>query len=133
MTFAPHAILIGLAFSPLSPFLARGATAAPARMAAKRRLLTQPPTGEGLHKLHLTTSGRDRDFLQAMAEDSGPSSTTGIGKRTGMRPNAVGNYRTRLVDAGLIEPAGHGLVDFAIPGLREYLTPRYQHSRTGAS
>ncbi|PTT70777.1 ATP-binding protein [Arthrobacter sp. HMWF013] len=70
-----------------------------------------------------TTSGRDRDFLQAMAEDPGPSSTTDIGKRTGMRPNAVGNYRTRLLDAGLIETAGHGLVDFAIPGLREYLTP----------
>jgi hypothetical protein len=71
-----------------------------------------------------TTSGRDRDFLQAMAEDSAPSSTTAIGKKTGMRPNAVGNYRTRLLDAGLIEPAGHGLVDFAIPGLREYLTSR---------
>jgi hypothetical protein len=69
-----------------------------------------------------TTSGRDRDFLQAMAEDLGPSSTANIGTRTGLRPNAVGNYRTRLIDAGLIEPAGHGVVDFAIPGLREYLT-----------
>ncbi|MGO4227471.1 AAA family ATPase [Arthrobacter sp. YAF34] len=68
-----------------------------------------------------TTSGRDRDFLHAMAEDRGPSSTANIGTRTGMRPNAVGNYRTRLIDAGLIEPAGHGVVDFAIPGLREYL------------
>lgn len=45
-------------------------------------------------------------------------------QRTGMRPNAVGNYRTRLLATGLIEPAGHGLVDFAIPGLREYLRPR---------
>lgn len=69
-----------------------------------------------------TTSGRDRDFLQAMAEDPGPSSTADIGRRTGMRPNAVGNYRTRLMDAGLIEPAGYGLVEFAIPGLREYMT-----------
>ncbi|WP_395405430.1 ATP-binding protein (plasmid) [Arthrobacter sp. UC242_113] len=69
-----------------------------------------------------TTSGRDQDFLRAMAEDSGPSSTMDIGRRTGMRPNAVGNYRTRLLDAGLIEPAGYGLVDFAIPGLREYMT-----------
>ena len=68
-----------------------------------------------------TTSGRDRDFLRAMVEDSGPSSTADIGTRTGMRPNAVGNYRTRLIDAGLIEPTGYGVVDFAIPGLREYL------------
>jgi AAA ATPase domain len=74
-----------------------------------------------------TTSGRDRDFLQAMAEDTGASSATDIGARTGMRPNAVGNYRTRLIDAGLVEPAGYGRVDFAIPGLREYLTSRQKH------
>ncbi|UKA53435.1 ATP-binding protein [Arthrobacter sp. FW305-BF8] len=69
-----------------------------------------------------TTSARDQDFLRAMAKDPGASSATDIGRRTGMRPNAVGNYRTRLMDAGLIEPAGYGLVDFAIPGLREYMT-----------
>lgn len=69
-----------------------------------------------------TTSGRDRDFLQAMAEDPGPSSNPDIGRRTGMRPSAVGNYRTRLMDAGLVEPAGYGLVDFAVPGRREYMT-----------
>lgn len=71
-----------------------------------------------------TASGRDRDFLLAMAVDQGPSSAADIGARTGMRPNSVGNYRTRLVDAGLIEPAGYGFVDFAIPGLREYLASR---------
>jgi hypothetical protein len=67
-----------------------------------------------------TTSGRDQDFLRSMAEAAGASSTDS-GRRTGMWPNAVGNYRTRLMDAGLIEPAGYGLVDFAIPGLREYM------------
>ncbi|KRE48844.1 hypothetical protein ASG92_26745 [Arthrobacter sp. Soil736] len=56
-----------------------------------------------------------------MAEAAGASSTTDSGRRTGMWPNAVGNYRTRLMDAGLIEPAGYGLVDFALPGLREYM------------
>ena len=74
-----------------------------------------------------TTSDRDKDFLQAMADDEGPSSTIDIGKRTGMRPNAVGNYRTRLLDAGLIEAVAHGSVDFAIPGLREYLRARASH------
>jgi hypothetical protein len=59
-----------------------------------------------------------------MAEDVGPSSTTDIDRRTGLRPNAVGNYRTRLLDAGLIESVGYGTVDFAIPGLRESLTTR---------
>lgn len=68
-----------------------------------------------------TTSGRDQDFLRSMAEAAGASSTTDCGRRTGMRSNAVGNYRMRLMDAGLIEPAGYGPVDFAIPGLREYM------------
>lgn len=73
-------------------------------------------------------SGRDREFLQAMTQDIEPSKTLEIGERTGMRPNAVGNYRTRLIDAGLIEAAGHGRVSFAIPGLREYLTARSKGS-----
>jgi len=35
--------------------------------------------------------------------------------------NLVANYRSRLLAAGLIEAAGHGKVDFAIPGLRQHL------------
>ena len=31
------------------------------------------------------------------------------------------DYRARLIDAGLIASAGHGLVNFTIPGLRSYL------------
>jgi hypothetical protein len=68
-----------------------------------------------------TASRRDLDFLEAMAEDDGPSTTGDIGTRIQARPNTVGNYRIRLIDAGLIEPAGYGLVRFAIPGLREHL------------
>ncbi|WP_245827880.1 hypothetical protein [Sinomonas mesophila] len=40
------------------------------------------------------------------------------------RLNTVSNYRARLIEAGLIEQAGYGRVDFAIPGLREYLRAR---------
>lgn len=58
-----------------------------------------------------------------MIEDEGhhPRPT---GRQTGLRPNAVGNYRTRLLDAGLMESVGYGAVDFAIPGLCEFLTTR---------
>lgn len=73
-----------------------------------------------------TASPRDLDFLRAMAQDDGPSTAGDIGARIGARPNTVGNYRTRLIDAGLIEPAGYGLVRFAIPGLREHLRQRPQ-------
>lgn len=66
-------------------------------------------------------TAKDLEFLRAMAEDDGPSKTADIGRRLGNASNTIGNYRSRLIDAGLIESAGHGLVDFAIPGLRNYL------------
>lgn len=70
-----------------------------------------------------TTSAKDMDFLHAMAaaDDDGPASTTDIGERLGDKPNTIGNYRARLLDAGLIQSAGYGKLDFAIPGLREHL------------
>ncbi|MET4061874.1 sugar phosphate isomerase/epimerase [Arthrobacter sp. UYP6] len=66
-------------------------------------------------------SPKDLDFLFAMAEDDGPSTAGEIGRRLGAKSNLVANYRSRLLAAGLIESAGHGKVDFAIPGLRQYL------------
>ncbi|WP_236777652.1 hypothetical protein [Arthrobacter crystallopoietes] len=68
-----------------------------------------------------SASPKDLEFLKAMAEDDGPAKTADIGQRLGDARNTVGNYRARLIDTGLIESAGHGLVDFAIPGLREHL------------
>ena len=35
--------------------------------------------------------------------------------------NCAGIYRARLIEAQVIEDRGYGLVDFAIPYLREYL------------
>lgn len=64
---------------------------------------------------------KDLEFLRAMAEDDGPSRTADIGRRLGDARNTIGNYRARLIDAGLIESVGHGLINFAIPGLRNYL------------
>jgi hypothetical protein len=71
-----------------------------------------------------TASPKDMDFLHAMTKDTGPSSTGDIGQRLGAKTNLVANYRTRLLAAGLIESAGYGKVDFAIPGLRRYLSSK---------
>ena len=68
-----------------------------------------------------TASEKDKDFLHAMAQDEGPVAAGGIGKRLNARSNVVANYRARLIAAGLIESPAYGKVDFAIPGLREYL------------
>jgi len=66
-------------------------------------------------------SGRDMDYLRAMAIDAGDSSTATVAKRMDASLQLAANYRARLVEAGLIEGAGRGEVRFAIPGLREYL------------
>jgi hypothetical protein len=68
-----------------------------------------------------TASAKDLEFLHAMAGDEGPSAAADIVQRTGSRPTVVAKYRKRLLAAGLIESTGHGKVDYAIPGLREYL------------
>lgn len=66
-------------------------------------------------------SDKDRQFLHAMAEQDGPSTAAQIGQIIKSKPNVVSKYRNRLIAAGLIESAGYGKVDFAIPGLRDYL------------
>ena len=66
-------------------------------------------------------SAKYMEFLRAMARDDGPSTAGDVGRRLGAKTNLIANYRSRLLAAGLIEPAGHGKVDFAIPGLRQSL------------
>jgi len=65
-----------------------------------------------------------RAFLLAMAEDGGPSSIADLRDRLGVTSSYAGQYRRRLMDAELIQPAGHGFVDFTLPYLREYLLER---------
>lgn len=86
-------------------------------LAAAHRRNTRVVIGAALS----TASPKDLDFLRAMSEDDGPASTADIGQRLGNRKNTIGNYRARLIDAGLVQPAGRGRLDFAIPGLREHL------------
>lgn len=83
---------------------------------ARRRL------GTTVHEASLADlSAVDRTFLIAMAQDTGPSKLGAIASRMGVGPNYASQYRGRLIDAGIIEPAGHGHVTFTVPYLREYL------------
>lgn len=63
----------------------------------------------------------DRSFLAAMAHDDGPSRMADIAARLSVDATYAGQYRLRLIAAEVIEPRGHGLVDFTLPGLRDYL------------
>ena len=60
-------------------------------------------------------------YLLAMAVDDGPSRTAEVAERMKATANYGSQYRQQLIRAGLIKPASHGFVDFALPGLREYL------------
>jgi len=73
----------------------------------------------------------DRSFLAAMAHDDGPSRMADIATRLGVDATYAGQYRLRLIAAEVIEPRGHGLVDFTLPGLRDYLREHAASSHWG--
>ena len=65
--------------------------------------------------------GVARTFLLAMAHDDGPSKMSDIASRLKVDANYASQYRLRLIATELIEPVGHGRVDFTMPYLRDYL------------
>lgn len=80
-----------------------------------------------LQSAYSALSDVDQSYLLAMAEDDGPSSTTSVARRLGVSAVYGGQYRLRLLAAGVIETTGRGYVDFAVPTFREFLrhTPAY--------
>jgi AAA ATPase domain len=75
--------------------------------------------------------GVARSFLLAMARDDGPSKMSDIAARLDVDANYASQYRLRLIATELIEPAGHGRVDFTMPYLREYLREHGAPDRQG--
>ncbi|MEO3931440.1 AAA family ATPase [Micrococcaceae bacterium Sec7.4] len=80
-----------------------------------------------LQSAYSALSDVDQSYLLAMAEDNGPSSTATVARRLGVSDIYGGQYRLRLLAAGVIETTGRGYVDFAVPTFREFLrhTPAY--------
>jgi hypothetical protein len=91
---------------------------------ARRRLgtLVHQPALRGVSDI-------GKSFLAAMAHDDGRSRMKDIQTRLGVDANYVSQYRLRLIDAELIEPAGHGYVRFTVPYLADYLR---EHAVTDA-
>ena len=67
-------------------------------------------------------SEKDVEFLAAMAGDSPRSRVSDIAGRMRVSVDYAQKYRKRLIDAGIIEPAGRGFVRFAVPYVQEYLS-----------
>ncbi|WP_083372787.1 hypothetical protein [Paraoerskovia marina] len=68
-----------------------------------------------------------------MVRDDGPSRVGDVRERLGRDSNYVTVYRNRLIEAGVIEPAGYGLVTFSLPSMRDHLRQHaaHQHSPWG--
>lgn len=66
-------------------------------------------------------SETDRTVLVHMAKDEGSSAIADVADRMGVGSNYAGVYRSRLINAGMIEEAGRGRVRFALPYMRDYL------------
>lgn len=62
------------------------------------------------------------EYLLAMAAcQAVPPSSGEIARIMHKSSKEIGTYRKRLIGSNVIEPAGYGKVDFAIPYMREYL------------
>ena len=66
-------------------------------------------------------SGQDVAFLRAMTQDDRSSGVGEVAERMGVTYDYAQKYRRRLIDAGVIEPAGRGRVAFCVPLLAEHL------------
>lgn len=64
---------------------------------------------------------RALEYLLAMAQDEGVSSTNVIAERLQEPPSSLTSYRRMLIQRQLIEPSARGFVTFSIPYIREYL------------
>jgi hypothetical protein len=67
----------------------------------------------------------ERAFLRAMAE-AGTDNVTRkqIAENLGQSTQAISVPRERLIEKGVIEPVGHGLVRFTLPGFAPYVRER---------
>lgn len=70
-------------------------------------------------------SKQDREFLNAMAKDPEESGVSDIKERMNKSQSYVQTYRARLIDAGVIAPAGRGTLAFTVPYLGEYLRDEF--------
>lgn len=66
-------------------------------------------------------SSMQKEYLLAMAQDDGPSSTGEIAKRLERNAGYANVYRTQLIKEDVIYSPAWGQVDFKLPYMRDYL------------
>lgn len=74
-----------------------------------------------ISRVYQDLSEKDREFVQAMAVDTGRSKISDIVKRMDVSAQYVQVYKRRLMDTGYVKSDGHGYVAFSLPYLGEYV------------
>ena len=66
----------------------------------------------------------DIRFLEAMLDDSGPSSLSGVSARMGVKSNYASKYKERLLTAGILGELGGGFYVVDLPGFKDFVRER---------
>lgn len=74
----------------------------------------------------------ERRFIRAVAElgGDGPVTRAAIAARLGATSDELSVPRARLLDKGLVQSAGRGMVEFTMPGFAEYVLARAEWSQS---
>lgn len=74
-----------------------------------------------ISRVYQDLSDKDREFVRAMAVDTGRSKISDIVKRMDVSAQYAQVYKRRLIDTGYVTSDGHGYVAFSLPYLGEYV------------
>jgi hypothetical protein len=77
---------------------------------------------------------REQEVMQAMASlGDGPIRRADIARAMGLTSSELSVARAQLIDKGLVDVAGHGQLEFTIPGFAQFVRTRTDPSRPSAS
>lgn len=74
-----------------------------------------------ISRVYQDLSGRDQEFIAAMAVDTHRSKIADIVSRMGVSDQYVQVYKKRLIESGYVQPDGRGYVVFSLPYLGDYV------------
>ncbi len=74
-------------------------------------------------------SEADKSFLLAMTEDAGMTRQSDLAARLGKSSGHVSRYKKRMLQQGVIQERSKGLLEFCLPGFREYFMERIAGER----
>ncbi len=74
-------------------------------------------------------SEADKSFLAAMAQDGGVTRQSELAARLEKPSGHVSRYKKRMLQQGIIRERSRGLLEFCLPGFKEYFLERFAEER----